>query len=204
MWRTWVGYMTTSEFDLSSFPADLKIVLDHFDKSESEARTILSGLSDGQANWQPTETAWSVSQCVDHLGRTNSSYAACLLTALKDPSARNKVRREPISPGWFSRFFISSLEPPPRRKLRSPRKIVPASRTGRDAVLNAFLHSHDDLRGVIRDATNLDLNRIRFRNPFVWFLRFSVGAGLMIVTAHDRRHLWQARSVRETPGFPPG
>jgi len=26
-------------------------------------------------------------------------------------------------------------------------------------------------------------------------LRFTVGTGILIITAHDRRHLWQARQV---------
>jgi len=48
----------------------------------------------------------------------------------------------------------------------------------------------------------LDFNRVRFRNPFVPLLRFTVGTGLMIINAHDRRHLWQAQRVKEFEGYP--
>ncbi len=41
----------------------------------------------------------------------------------------------------------------------------------------------------------MDLNRIRFKNPFVHLLSFTVGTGLLIILAHDRRHLWQAEQV---------
>jgi hypothetical protein len=58
------------------------------------------------------------------------------------------------------------------------------------------------MRSVVRDGAELDLNRIRFHNPFVATLRFTVGAGLLIIAAHNRRHLWQAEQVRQAAGFP--
>jgi hypothetical protein len=62
-------------------------------------------------------------------------------------------------------------------------------------VLRAFIAAHDQTRAMVRDAQQLDLNRIRFKNPFIGVLRFTVGSGLLIIGAHNRRHLWQARQV---------
>ena len=188
--------------DSTVLPADLQAILDDLDKSDREARRIVGGLSDVQANWHPRETAWSVGQCLDHLARGNTVYAAALLAAVKDPRAERKPRRAPIQPAWLSRLFIRTLEPPPKRKLRAPKKIVPASWTTAEAALRAFLDSQEQMRSVIWEGAGLDLNRIRFRNPFIGFLRFTVGAGLLIVVAHDRRHLWQAEQVRQSATFP--
>jgi hypothetical protein len=194
--------MNTQETKVGELPPDLRAILEELDKSDREAQRIIAGLSDAQANWQPRETAWSVAQCVDHLARTNTMYAAALLAAVQDARAARQPRRAPIQPAWFSRFFIRTLEPPPKRKLRSPKEIVPASRTRREEVLLAFLQPQEHVRTVIREGAGLDLNRIRFRNPFIGFLRFTVGAGLLIIAAHDRRHLWQAEQVRQAIGFP--
>jgi len=184
-------------------PPDLQTIVDELDISDREARRIIDGLSDKQANWQPRETAWSIAQCLDHLARGNVMYAKALRAALHESRAARKPRREPVRPGWLSAMFIRSLEPPPKRKMRAPKKIVPASSANKDEVLQAFLHSQEAMRSVIWEGANLDLNRIRFRNPFVGFLRFTVGAGLMIIAAHDRRHLWQAQQVRCSTDFPP-
>ena len=183
-------------------PVDLQAIFDDLDKSDREARSIVGGLSDVQVNWQPRETAWSIGQCLDHLARGNIVYATALLAALKDPRAEKKPRRASIQPAWFSRFFIRTLEPPPKRKLRAPKKIVPASGINGEEALRAFLDSQEKMRTVIREGAGLDLNRIRFRNPFVGFLHLTVGAGLLIVAAHDRRHLWQAEQVRRATAFP--
>jgi hypothetical protein len=183
-------------------PPHLRAILDDLEKSDQEARRIAGGLSDAQANWQPRATAWSIAQCFDHLGRANTVYAAALHKAVKETRAAKRQRSGPIQPGWFGRFFIRTLEPPPKRKMRAPKKSVPASRIASREALEAFLRSQENVRAVIREGAGLDLNRIRFHNPFIGFLRFTVGTGLLIITAHDRRHLWQAARVLECAGFP--
>ena len=183
-------------------PAPLKAIAGDLLKSEDDARRIAGSLSDAQINWQPRSDAWSIAQCLDHLARANTVYAAAISQALAQYPTSDQPWPGPIQPGWVARVFIRSLEPPPKRKIRAPKKIVPASRIGGREVLAAFLRSHEDVRAVIAECARRDLNRIRFRNPFFGFLRFSAGAGLLILSAHDRRHLWQAERVRECPGFP--
>jgi len=187
----------------TSLPPDLQSVLDDFDKSDQEARRIIEGLTDEQANWQPSPASWSIAQCLNHLAIGNKMYAAALREAMAPANASGKPRRDPIRPGgWFSAYFLRSMEPPAKQKWKAPKKIVPASRIGAAEALDAFLRADDDLRAVVRDGAPLDLNRIRFHNPFVAIFRFTVATGLLLMAAHNRRHLWQADQVRHAPGFP--
>jgi hypothetical protein len=194
--------MDSGHANAADLPPHLISILDDLQKSDQEARRIARDLSDAQANWQPSPTAWSIAQCLDHLGRANTVYSAALHEAVRETSSAKRSSSQAIQPGWFGRFFIRALEPPPKRKLQSPKKIVPASRIACQEVLEAFLRSHEAVRYVIRDGAALDLNRIRFHNPFIGLLRFTVGTGLLVITAHDRRHLWQAQKVLEHIGFP--
>ena len=187
----------------TSLPPDLQSVLDDFDKSDQEARRIIEGLTDEQANWQPSPASWSIAQCLNHLAIGNKMYAAALREAMTRANASGKPRRDPIRPGgWFSAYFLRSMEPPAKQKWKAPKKIVPASRIGAAEALDAFLRADDDLRAVVRDGAPLDLNRIRFHNPFVAIFRFTVATGLLLMAAHNRRHLWQADQVRHAPGLP--
>lgn len=176
-------------------PADLQSVLKELDRTDQEARQLVSGLSDAQLNWQPSPTAWSVAQCLDHLGQINSVYTPALQAAVRHVDRNSVDPYEPIQPGWFGRWFINAMEPPPRRKFKSPAKGRPGTHRSGDEVLNAFIASHNELRCLIHEAREINLNRIRFKNPFVSVLRFTVGTGILIIGAHDRRHLWQARQV---------
>jgi hypothetical protein len=52
------------------------------------------------------------------------------------------------------------------------------------------------VRAFLRENGELDLAGVRFPNPFVRGVRFSVATGLHVITAHERRHFWQAWHVR--------
>jgi len=146
----------------------------------------------------PGGTGWSVAQCLDHLAQSAALYTPALLEAVRKARVKASPRDapKPIQPPWLGRWFIRDLEPPPKRKFKSPKKARPATQQLNSAnVLKAFLAAHDQVRAVIEEARELDLNRIRFRNPFLRFLPWTVGTGLLILGAHDRRHLWQAQQV---------
>jgi hypothetical protein len=48
----------------------------------------------------------------------------------------------------------------------------------------------------LRKADGLDLRRARMRSPVLRWLSYSLGTGLVGFLAHERRHVWQARQVR--------
>jgi len=191
--------MSTNKAEMpGTLPADLQSVLDEVDKADREAKQFVSELTEADLNRQPGDgTGWSVAQCLDHLGQMNSVYTAALRAAVREADPKTLARRGPVQPGWFGRWFIHAMEPPPRRKLKSPRLGRPVLRKSGEEVLSAFVAAHNELRALIQEARGLDLNRLRFRNPFIGVLRLTVGTGMLIINAHDRRHLWQARQVVE-------
>jgi hypothetical protein len=198
-----IGHIQGSK---QALPDDLESILNELDRTDQQVRQLVSDLSEAQLNWPPGATAWSIAQCLDHLGQTNSVYTAALRDGVRRAGTSSQALRNPIRlhlhpdpdlhPGWFGRWFIADMEPPPRRKFRSPKQIRPRAHRSGQEVLSAFIAAHDDLRSLIHEAYTLDLNRIRFKNPFIGWLRFTVATGMLIISAHDRRHLWQAQQVR--------
>jgi len=178
-----------------SLPDDLQSILNELDRTDEDARQLVSGLSEAQVNWRPSPTAWSVGQCLAHLGQMDSVLTSALRTAVRQANKNSLMPRKPIQPGWFGRWFVNQMEAPPRRKMKTPRQGIPEAHKSGEEILRAFIAAHDELRSLIHDARDLDLNRIRFRNPFIGLLRYSVGTALLVIGAHDRRHLWQARQV---------
>jgi len=183
-------------------PNSLSAVLADLDDSDEKARRIVAEISDAQATWQPREGAWSIAQCLDHLSRTNIVYAGALKAALSAADLLAEGFKTQIKPGWLSRHFLRAIEPPPKGKISAPKKIHPAQRPDKGKALESFLRSQNDVREVVATSAKFNVNRIRFRNPFVRSIRFTVGTGLLIISAHDRRHLWQAEQVRRSEGFP--
>ena len=184
-------------------PAALSSVLTDLLSAEREASEIIARTSSSQANWQPnTGHSWSIVQCLSHLARTNRIYAAAMYEAAARANVRSELASQCIAPGLFGAWFVRSLEPPVRTRVKARQKVYPVTRADPSEILAEFVDSHKPVRSVIEVVSDMDVNRIRFKNPFVPFLRFTVGTGLLVITAHDRRHLWQANQVTVARGFP--
>lgn len=175
-------------------------VIDEFDVSDRRANELARGLTLEQFNWKPSEGQWSIGQCLHHLYVANQVYLPAIAKALDH---QQPAPVEEITPGWFGRWFVRSyIEPSPRSKrARAPRKIAPAQQL-EVSVLDQFVRSNDVARDLVRRAGDYDVNRIRFVNPLVPFVRFTVGTGLEIVWRHQRRHLLQAERVTQASHFP--
>jgi len=171
-------------------------LLDEFDQADERAAAIANSLTEEQLNWRRSPGEWSVGQCLDHLAVGNELYLRPMIEALNTRSARGGPVLD-IVPGWFGRWFIRTYIEPSEttKRARAPRKIVPSSRVDR-SVLDRFVRSNTDLRAVVRRASDYDVNRVRFTNPFVPLIRFTIGTGLVLLSAHERRHLLQADRVK--------
>lgn len=171
-----------------------------FDAADQRAKELAVGLSAEQLNWHPQPGAWSVGQCLEHLCATNEIYFPPMSSSLVN---RRASAVQEITPGWFGRWFIANyIEPSARSKrARAPKKIVPHVHV-EPSVLDRFLRSNNGARQLVREASNYDVNRIRFVNPFVPLIRFTVGTGFEILSKHERRHLLQAERVKQNPAFP--
>lgn len=167
--------------------------------ADERAIALAKTLTPEQLNWNPRPGEWSVGQCLEHLYITNEVYLPAISNSLV---GRPIAVVQDITPGWFGRWFIRNyIEPSAEtRRARAPRKIAPGPRV-EPSILERFLSSNGQVSELVHRARNYDVNHVRFKNPFVPVLRFTVGTGLEIVTKHQRRHLLQAERIRTSPEF---
>jgi hypothetical protein len=170
--------------------------------NDQTAQALIAGIGIEQLNWQSVPGSWSVGQCLEHLCAVNEAYLIPISAALEE-KADSPV--EQITPGWFGRWFIRSfVEPSPNgRRVSAPSKVRPGVKVDL-SVISRFLSGNKSCRELIVRARSKDVNRIRFWNPFVPGIRFTVGTGLEIIASHERRHLLQAERVRDSANFPRG
>lgn len=182
----------------SNLPADLLNLRDQLDSVERDAEALVTGLTEEQGTWRPAAESWSIAECLDHLATGNRAY----LRAMQEPADRARAdgrhRHRPAKPGLVGRLFVHTFEPPPKwwSRMKAPRSIRPRSALTLAETIAGFMASHGDLRAFLGANSDLDLAGIRFPNPFVRTIRFSLATGLHVLAAHERRHLWQARQVR--------
>jgi hypothetical protein len=167
--------------------------------ADERARLLVGDLTPQQLNWKPSADAWSIGQCVEHLCVSNEIYLGPIAEALdgQQPDPVDEIRL-----GWFSRKFIRDYIAPSDKKAKAPAKIAPGVSAVETGILDRFLRSNDHTRKLMQAASRFDVNRIRFRNPFVPLVRFTVGAGFEIISKHESRHLLQAERVKALNAFP--
>lgn len=105
--------------------------------------------------------------------------------------------------GWLARWILENTEPPPKRKSKASRSFTPASGQPITAVLPTFLHLQEQLALQLEQANGLDLARIKAPAPGLGPVRLNLYLTFTWIAAHERRHLWQARQVRDSAAFPP-
>lgn len=188
---------------MSGTADDRAALVAELERLERAFRERAGSLSPEAWSWRPDAGAWSAGEIVDHLGRTNATYLAALEPALARLGARSTRRPGPLSPRWAGRLFLTQLEPPPRYRVPAPRKIRPAPRVDPGAAWTAFSKAQRGVIELTRATAGLAPASIRFRNPIAFDLPvFDLATGLLIIAAHERRHLLQLDRLRACPGFP--
>jgi hypothetical protein len=169
-----------------------------FDAAESDARSLLAGLGERLGTWRADAASWSVAECLDHLATGNRVYVDAMRPPAEAALQAGRGRRAPARPGLIGGWFVRALEPPvvPRFRLTSPTTIRPRPSPALHDAGGAFLASQQSLRDFLRRYSDIDLAGVRFPNPFIRGVRFSLATGLHVLAAHERRHLWQAWRVR--------
>lgn len=163
---------------------------------------MTASLRDEQFVWRPGVEAWSVALCIEHLNVTARVYLPQLDEGIASAIRRGLYGDGPFTYNWIGRLMPRMVEPPPRIRVRTPRSFQPPVDRARREILAAFRAYQVQFVDRLRQANGLDLARARVASPISSWVRMSLGGAFALMTAHERRHLWQARQVTAHPGFP--
>jgi hypothetical protein len=157
---------------------------------------LCAHLSDEQFAWSPGAGRWSMAHCFDHLNVTARAFVPAMDRTIDDARARGLTGSGPFTYPLFERLFLASNEPPPRFRMKAPKVLTPAPAKPMADIVAEFIDWQDRIGERIRRADGLDLRRARGKSPALPLFSWSLGSLFAITLAHERRHLWQARQVR--------
>jgi len=182
--------------------ADTQSMLQQLEAIKKEGAALAADLSEAQFNWRPAPGRWSIAQNLNHLNVGDLQVLPAFDRAIEQGRSRGKLSAGPFRYGWFSRFMIREMEPPPKRRMKTPMKGSAGDQHRAADVLPEFARVRDLLAERVRQSDGLDLAGIRTISPVNRLIRLPLGAYFAFILAHDRRHLWQGRQVRGSPDFP--
>ncbi|HXM40959.1 MAG TPA: DinB family protein [Bryobacteraceae bacterium] len=187
---------------LSSLAPELSELDRQFAATKAEASELVKGLKEPQFNWRPAPHDWSIAECLLHLNIVGDRAVHRLEKTLAEAHAQGLAGQGPFGYGWLGKWILANTEPPVKRKYKAPRRFTPSYGQPITAVLPTFLHLQDQLALRLEQANGLDLARVKVPAPEAGLLRFNLQLTFAWLAAHERRHLWQARQVRNHASFP--
>lgn len=165
------------------------------DAARDELRALLAPLSEAQLCWRPAPGKWTLAEIATHLTLTAQLCLPAVDRALEEAERRGWRSLGPFRLTPMGHFFVWYVEPPPAIRLPAPRPLVPPPECSPREALPEFLRWQEEVVDRMERASGYDLNRARFRSPFAKFVTMDLLAVFSVFTAHERRHIWQARNL---------
>lgn len=181
---------------------EIETLRSQFERLAADADALVRPLSDAQFRWRSSPESWSISDCIEHLNTVARLYLPSLDEGIADAIRRGLYAEGPFRYNWIGRIFVRLMEPPPPLRLTTPVAFVPPAPRSRAEIMAAFRAYQVQFVDRLRQANGLDLARARATSPASRWIRLPLGSAFALMTAHERRHLWQARKVMEANGFP--
>ena len=169
-----------------------------FEQFAEQANDLTKGLTEAQFNQKPKSGGWSVEECLAHLILVGNWQVRQLEETINSAKSRGVTGEPPFHYGMLDRYIVSLTEPTSRRQFSAPRHFQPLHGQPVTGVLPSFLHLQSQFARLTEAAAGLHLARVKVRTPISRFLRLSLGMMFAQICAHERRHLEQARQVRES------
>ena len=171
-----------------------------FEQIAGQAQELTAGLTEAQFNWRPPSGAWSIQECLAHLTMVGQVEADAIEAAVANARELGLTGAGPFEyPAW-ERYILRETEPPVRHPIAAPKRFVPVHEQPVTGILPTFLHVQQRFVRQIERADGLDLRRVKVPTPIVKLVKMSLGSTLAQAAAHERRHLHQARQVRQRLG----
>lgn len=165
--------------------------------ARERARRVAAGLTDEQWGRPPSPGSWSVAECLVHLNLTSERSIPIIDEAIATGRERNIEGTGPFRRGLLGWALIRYLEPPYRMKVvKTSEPFVPKRVEPMGETLERFDYLQLELQGRVDRSAGLDLNRLTVTSPFAEQVRYNLYVFFAALSAHQRRHLWQAEQVR--------
>ena len=179
----------------AALPVQLAVVKEEMLHTRERARRLCQDISAGRWSTRPAPDQWAIGECLTHLNITSERFIPLLDDAIRDGRARKIERGGPYGKGLIGWALAKFLEPPYKMKTQTPSSFLPVRVDSMPETLERFDYLQQELQQRIDRAAGLAVDKIKLVSPFDGRVKYNLYATFCIITAHQRRHLWQAEQV---------
>lgn len=174
---------------------DKDFLLNYFEETTKNLEDKISGLSEEQMHFKPSEEQWSVSQCVEHIVLTEKMLFEMNKTEMEKPEnperkGEVKVRDEELLEGMKDRSqkFKAGEDLTGKGKYNSPEEALTDFKKQRQIVLNYIKETPlENFRNHISDSPYGPVDAYQ---------------SMLFLAGHSARHTLQIEEVMADENFP--
>ena len=169
---------------------------------KEKVKTEFYSLNPEQLIWKPTNTVWSIAQCLEHL---------IIAEGLRIRVIEKKINRnfnsgiwEKINPlrSFWGTMLVTQTQERVKKKIKAPRLFHPKLDIPSHDILNRFDEHLDNLFKIINKCKEADLDQVYVTSPVSGLVTYSLRNAITIIIGHERRHISQAIRLKKANGFP--
>jgi DinB superfamily len=170
----------------------LASLVDQIQSVTLAAKEIVLRRSRADVSTRPKPSSWSVAECFGHLALTTRAFLPAISDALA--KASNLTTNRPLETGILTRLFILNLEPPYAFRFNVLPQLRPQAQDF-DEAWGGFLESQSHLLDILSSSGGLAIDKVKIGSPVYARMSYTVYGAFRMLTAHQRRHLWQITQI---------
>ncbi|WP_421773916.1 DinB family protein [Gracilimonas sp.] len=175
--------------------------IDAFEQAKVTAKELTQSVGYDVFLLKPAADKWCMGEILNHLVQAGNEYLPQIKKGLNKPDEELVKGGDPFTPSVLSRWFIYSVSPNNKRPLPTvePFKPISVDEINQEEVLANFFTLQDEYIHLIKKAKleQLNLDRIKTRNPIIKFVPMSLTACFGVQEAHQRRHFEQMKALKK-------
>lgn len=175
--------------------------LHEFGLITKKVQAEFGSLSGAQLNWKPTENAWSIGQCLDHLIKTNRQYYPIFEAVSQGRKKKTVWEMLPWLPRLWGRLLLKGLAST-SKKFKAPAIFKPSASSIPDSIVEDFVRHQQDLIRRIKATDQVNHEKIIVTSPASFLITYSLKDCVNICAVHEERHFFQAKRVMKQKDFP--
>jgi hypothetical protein len=166
----------------------LACLLQQVQNTTRHAKRLVLRRSQEDLTARMRQNSWSVTECLEHIALTTRVFLPPIAEIMaKTPRL---TRNRPLRCDMLAKVLIRTLEPPYRLRHKVLPHLAP-QRNDFPSAWKTFLESQDQLAEITRSAVGLAIDTVKIQSPVCSRVSYSIYGALGVLSAHQRRHLWQ-------------
>lgn len=165
----------------------LEIYPERIEKMSQRVLTALDGFDQQMLNMPPGPNTWNCGQVIDHLIVSNTGYLGNMQTAIEG-ATKGKDSPE-IAYSFIGKQIIKNAGP--SGNFPVPKGMEPRSGIIEIDLIERWKRDMDVLGALAKKAMGVNINKVKFQNPFIKIMRMRLSDGFEILAEHTERHVRQ-------------